>query len=150
MYYVYIMTNSNNRVLYTGVTKDLIRRSYEHRHHILKDSFTARYNVEKLVYYEAGIDAYGAISREKQIKGWNRKRKNQLVETMNPNWEDLYDRIREGRFSETPVRFGGLPRQSADWLAMTAFFHREPGKSGRLPHQCAHWFAMTASFWRAE
>ena len=95
MYYVYIMTNSNNRVLYTGVTNDLIRRAYEHRHHVLKDSFTARYNVEKLVYYEAGIDAYGAISREKQIKGWNRKRKNQLVETMNPNWEDLYDRIRE-------------------------------------------------------
>ena len=52
MYYVYIMTNSNNHVLYTGVTNDLIRRSYEHRYHILKDSFTARYNVEKLVYYE--------------------------------------------------------------------------------------------------
>ena len=95
MYYVYIMTNSNNHVLYTGVTNDLIRRSYEHRYHILKDSFTARYNVEKLVYYEAGIDAYAANSREKQIKGWNRKRKNQLVESMNPNWEDLYDRIRE-------------------------------------------------------
>ena len=95
MYYVYIMTNSNNHVLYTGVTNDLIRRSYEHRSHILKDSFTARYSVEKLVYYEAGIDAYAAISREKQIKGWNRKRKNQLVESMNPNWEDLYDRIRE-------------------------------------------------------
>ena len=89
-YYVYILTNTHNSVLYTGVTNDLIRRVYEHKHHLAKDSFTSRYNVEKLVYYEATSNIESAIEREKQIKGWNRKRKNKLVESKNPNWIDLY------------------------------------------------------------
>ena len=93
MYYVYILTNRNNRVLYTGVTNDLVRRMYEHRHHLLKDSFTARYNLEKLVYYEETSSSRAAIEREKQIKGWSREKKNKLVETKNPNWEELYQTI---------------------------------------------------------
>ncbi len=95
MYYVYILANSNNNVIYTGITNNLPRRVYEHKHHLIKDSFTARYNVDKLVYYEATESVYAAISREKQIKGWNRKRKNQLIETMNPQWVELYERILE-------------------------------------------------------
>ena len=90
-YYVYILSNSHNSVIYTGVTNDLIKRVYEHKKHLDKSSFTARYNVEKLVYYESTSDIESAIEREKQIKGWNRKRKNQLVESMNPEWKDLYE-----------------------------------------------------------
>ena len=90
-YYVYILTNNNGNVLYTGVTNDLIKRIYEHKQHFDKGSFTARYNVEKLVYYEETTDILSAIEREKQIKSWNRKRKNKLVESKNPNWNELYD-----------------------------------------------------------
>ena len=92
-YYVYLMTNSHNTVIYTGVTSDLVRRIYEHKNHLDKGSFTARYNVEKLVYFEETTDVKAAIEREKQIKGWNRNRKNKLVEQKNPNWEDLYQSI---------------------------------------------------------
>ncbi len=87
-YYVYIITNSNNRVMYIGVTNDLERRLYEHKNK-LADGFTKRYNISKLVYYEHTTDIYSAITREKQLKGWNRSRKNALVETMNPEWKDL-------------------------------------------------------------
>ena len=90
-YYVYILTNEQGNVLYTGVTNDLIRRVYEHKNHLDKGSFTAQYNVEKLVYFEVTSDVTAAIEREKQIKGWNRKRKNKLVESKNPNWIELYD-----------------------------------------------------------
>ena len=89
-YYVYILTNTNNSVLYTGVTNDLVRRVHEHKNHMVKDSFTSRYNVEKLVYYEVTSNVDAALEREKQIKGWNRKRKNKLVESRNPDWHDLY------------------------------------------------------------
>ena len=92
-YYVYILTNIHRTVLYTGVTRDLVRRVYEHKHHLDKNSFTAKYNVEFLVYYESTSDVEAAIEREKQIKGWNRKRKEKLIETKNPNWVDLYDGI---------------------------------------------------------
>ena len=92
-YYVYILTNSSRNVLYTGITNDLVRRVYEHKHHLDKGSFTAKYNVEYLVYYEVTGDVKTAIEREKQIKGWNRKRKNQLVESTNPDWLDLYESI---------------------------------------------------------
>ena len=92
-YYVYILTNTHKTVLYTGVTNDLIRRVFEHKNHLDKGSFTARYNVEYLVYYEETSDVEAAIEREKQIKGWNRKRKNKLIESKNPNWEDLYAAI---------------------------------------------------------
>ena len=92
-YYVYILTNTHETVLYTAVTNDLIRRVYEHKNHLDKGSFTARYNVDVLVYYEVTSSVEAAIEREKQIKGWNRKRKNKLVESKNPGWEDLYPRI---------------------------------------------------------
>ena len=92
-YYVYILTNSNKNVLYTGITNDLRRRVYEHKHHLDKGSFTARYNIENLVYYEVTSDVEAAIEREKQIKGWNRKHKNKLIESKNPNWMDLYELI---------------------------------------------------------
>ena len=92
-YYVYILSNNQKNVIYTGVTNDLIRRVYEHKHHLDKGSFTARYNVENLVYYEVTNDVESAILREKQIKDWNRKHKNKLIELMNPNWIDLYESI---------------------------------------------------------
>ena len=78
-YYVYILSNQNKNVIYTGVTNDLIRRVYEHKHHLDRGSFTSRYNVEQLVYYEMTSDVESAIAREKQIKGWNRKRKDKLI-----------------------------------------------------------------------
>ena len=90
MYYVYILCNNTGTVVYTGVTKDLIRRVYEHKHNLDPNSFTAKYAVHKLVYFEETSSRYEAISREKQIKSWSRKKKNQLVETMNPKWEELY------------------------------------------------------------
>ena len=92
-YYVYILTNAHRTVLYTGVTNDLVRRVYEHKHHLDRESFTARYNVEYLVYYEAVSNVEAAILREKQIKGWNRKHKNKLIESKNPSWADLYGSI---------------------------------------------------------
>ncbi len=88
-YYVYIMTNKNNTVLYTGVTNDLHRRVWEHRHKINPRSFTARYNICKLVYYEWFEDINAAIAREKQIKGGSRSRKIALIEKMNKEWNDL-------------------------------------------------------------
>lgn len=89
MYYVYIITNKYNRVLYTGVTNNLERRIYEHRYNQDKKSFTYRYNIKKLVYFEAGQSAEGAIQREKQIKGYTRKKKVDLINKMNPEWNDL-------------------------------------------------------------
>jgi putative endonuclease len=89
-YFVYILTNSRHTVLYTGVTNDLIRRVSQHR---LKSAggFTARYNVDKLVFYEQTTDIRAAIAREKQIKGGSRERKIALVNGMNPDWRDLFD-----------------------------------------------------------
>ena len=92
-YYVYMMTNQYRNVLYTGVTNDLVRRVYEHRNHLIKDSFTARYHVTKLVYFEATEDVKSALEREKQIKSWKRARKDALVESQNPTWEDQYPYI---------------------------------------------------------
>jgi len=92
-YYVYILTNAHKTVLYTGITNDLIRRVYEHKNHLDKGGFTDRYNIEYLVYYESTSDVTAAIEREKQIKGWSRKRKNKLIESKNPNWNDIYEEI---------------------------------------------------------
>jgi len=92
-YYVYILTNITGTTMYIGVTKDLVRRMYEHRHNLDAGSFTAKYDVHKLVYYEHITDIRTAIEREKQLKGWNRARKNKLVESRNPHWEDLYPSI---------------------------------------------------------
>ncbi len=89
-YYVYIMTNQWNTVLYTGVTNDLKRRVHEHKSKLV-EGFTKRYNVDKLVFYEISMDIEGAILREKQIKGGSRSKKIALVDGMNPGWKDLYD-----------------------------------------------------------
>jgi putative endonuclease len=91
-YYVYIMTNSRNTVLYVGVTNDLIRRVYEHREK-LADGFTRKYNIVKLVYYEVFEDIENAIIREKQMKAGSRQRKVQLINSMNREWRDLYDEL---------------------------------------------------------
>ena len=92
-YYVYILASVTNVTLYIGVTSNLVRRVYEHKHNCDPNSFTAKYSVHKLVYFESTTSRYEAISREKQIKSWNRKRKNELVESMNPKWMDLYESI---------------------------------------------------------
>lgn len=81
------MTNKSG-TLYTGVTNNLERRIYEHKHHLVK-GFTNKYNIDKLVYFEETTDIHAAISREKQIKGWLRKKKIALIESMNPGWKDL-------------------------------------------------------------
>ncbi len=91
-YYVYIMTNKTNRVLYTGVTNDLKRRVYEHKNK-LAEGFTGKYNVSKLVYYEVCEAIEGGILREKQIKGGSRQKKIQLVDGMNKEWRDLYEQL---------------------------------------------------------
>ena len=89
MYYVYILASATNVTLYTGVTSNLKRRIWEHKTHADPNSFTAKYNVTKLVYVESTTDAVSAIAREKQIKSWNRRRKNELIQMMNPFWKDL-------------------------------------------------------------
>ena len=88
MYFVYILTNWDDSVMYIGVTSNLPRRLYEHRNG-LADGFTKTYNVHKLVYYEHTNDVYSALSREKQLKKWTRARKNALVSKGNPLWRDL-------------------------------------------------------------
>ena len=87
-YYTYILTNRNNKVMYIGMTNNLERRLYEHKHHLI-EGFTLRYNVDKLVYFECSFDVKAAIAREKELKGWTRARKNALVESVNPAWQDL-------------------------------------------------------------
>ena len=89
-YYVYILASATNVTMYIGVTNDLIRRVYEHRNHLAPDSFTSKYDVHKLVYFEQTSDVSAALEREKQLKGWRRSKKNALIETMNPEWKDLY------------------------------------------------------------
>ena len=83
-----MMTNWNGKVLYTGITNNLERRVYEHKNKIIK-GFTAKYNVNKLVYFDYTEDVSSAISREKQIKGWSRLKKNELIENTNSKWKDL-------------------------------------------------------------
>jgi len=91
-YYVYIMTNRRNTVLYTGVTNDLKRRVYEHKEK-MADGFTRKYNITKLVYYEVCEEVQSAISREKQLKAGPRQRKVELVNGMNREWRDLYEEL---------------------------------------------------------
>ncbi|MBV1888301.1 MAG: GIY-YIG nuclease family protein [Urechidicola sp.] len=90
--YVYIVSNNNNSVLYTGVTSDLANRINQHKNKTIK-GFTSKYNCNKLVYYEIGNGMEGCILREKQIKAGSRQKKIQLIEGMNPQWKDLYDDI---------------------------------------------------------
>jgi len=89
LYYVYILTNAYNEVLYTGITNDLERRCYEHKQKIVK-GFTQKYNVDKLVYFEQFDFIDLAISREKQIKGYSRAKKFALINLFNKDWKELY------------------------------------------------------------
>ena len=91
-YYVYILTNWNNRVMYVGVTSNLLRRVHEHKQ-ALVDGFTKKYNLRKLVYFEETSEILSAIEREKQLKNWRREKKNALVSTMNPGWIDLSEAL---------------------------------------------------------
>ena len=87
-YYVYILTNKTNKLLYIGVTNDLRRRLYEHRNGVC-EGFTKQYGIDKLVYYEYCNSVEDAIRREKQLKKWRREKKIALIEGMNLNWKDL-------------------------------------------------------------
>ena len=88
IYYVYLLTNANNTVLYTGVTNDLVRRCYEHKQRKIK-GFTQKYNVDKLIYFEKFDFIDLAIAREKQIKGYSRMKKNTLIDKFNEGWKEL-------------------------------------------------------------
>ena len=92
MYYVYVLTNRTDKVMYIGVTNDLRRRVYEHKNELV-EGFTKKYHIHKLVYYEAHKDIKEAIIREKRLKGLLRSKKNELVETMNPYWKDLAENL---------------------------------------------------------
>ena len=88
MYFVYILTNKTNKVLYTGVTNNLERRLYEHKNHLV-DGFSSRYNTNKLIYYEISESVESAIAREKQIKAYRRDKKIALINKSNREWKDL-------------------------------------------------------------
>ena len=88
MYYVYILTNKNHSVLYTGVTGNIERRMYEHKNKLI-EGFTKRYNADKLVFFEAFNNVNDALEAEKKIKGWKREKKVSLIEGINPSWNDL-------------------------------------------------------------
>jgi putative endonuclease len=90
--YVYILANQRNGTLYIGVTSDLVKRVWEHRQDLV-ESFTKRYSVHRLVYYEVHEEIVGAIRREKRIKKWEREWKIRLIEEMNPDWQDLFDNL---------------------------------------------------------
>ena len=104
-YYVYMMTNRSRVVLYTGVTKSLQRRVWFHGN-ASKQSFTKRYKVDRLVYYERFDRARDAISREKEIKGWRREKKNDLVRRLNPKSEDLGEKLFGDRRRGPSLRSG--------------------------------------------
>ncbi len=91
--FVYIMTNRKNGVLYIGSTSDLVGRVYEHKKKMIPKSFTARYNLDKLVYFEWWPRLENMVVRERQMKEWNRNWKIELIEKMNPDWTDLYDAL---------------------------------------------------------
>ena len=89
-YYVYIITNENNNVLHTGVTNNLRQRVYEYKEKLIS-GFTKRHNINKLVYYEVFKNVYGAIAREKRLKAESKQKKINLIKSLNPTWDDLYD-----------------------------------------------------------
>ena len=91
-YFVYILASKRNGTLYVGVTNDLARRAHEHRTGAV-DGFTRTYNVKRLVWYECHSDVETAIAREKSIKRWSRKFKLNVIEEMNPKWDDLYETL---------------------------------------------------------
>lgn len=93
--FIYILTNKNNTTLYVGVTSHIVQRINQHKDKVFPESFSAKYNLNKLVYYEAFQEIGDAIGREKQIKGGSRQKKLDLINSKNPEWKDLYDEIVE-------------------------------------------------------
>ena len=91
-YYVYILASKKNGTLYIGLTSNLLKRVFEHKNNQV-EGFTQKYNVHKLVYYEKYDDIYGAITREKRMKKWERQWKIELIEKVNPDWKDLYHNL---------------------------------------------------------
>ena len=91
--FIYFMTNKNRTTIYIGVTNDLQRRVIEHRNHANKNSFSDKYNLEYCVYYEYHLSIERAIDRETQLKKWSRKKKETLINQINPQWDDLWNRI---------------------------------------------------------
>ena len=91
-YYIYILTNRHHTVLYIGVTGNLVKRIWQHKQKEI-EGFTKRYNVNRLIYFEEYQWVYDAIEREKQLKGWTRKKKENLIEKLNPDWFDLFEEI---------------------------------------------------------
>jgi len=89
-YYIYILTNKNNTVVYVGVTNDIVRRIWEHKSKLI-EGFTKKYNVDKLVYYEKFEDPISAIAREKRLKAGSRKKKLDLINSFNKDWNDLFN-----------------------------------------------------------
>lgn len=91
-YYVYILGSRKNGTLYIGVTNNLVKRIWQHKNGVV-EGFTKKYNVDKLIYFEESSDINSAITREKQLKKWNRAWKIKLIEEFNPAWKDLYNLI---------------------------------------------------------
>lgn len=94
-YFIYILSNKNHSVFYTGMTSNLMRRVYEHKQKLV-DGFTKRYNIDKLIYYEVFSSPLDAITREKQIKDYRREKRIKLINSLNPHWNDLYEEISRG------------------------------------------------------
>lgn len=102
--FVYILTNTHNTTLYVGVTSALFSRAVEHRDKIFPKSFSAKYNLIKLVYYEVFDSIVDAIAREKQLKAGSRKRKVKLISNYNPQWNDLFEKLANAEWHEVPLR----------------------------------------------
>jgi putative endonuclease len=101
--FVYIITNKHHTTLYVGVTSNLYTRSVEHREKLFPKSFTAKYNLDKLVYYEVFDSIVTAIKREKQLKGGSRKKKEALINKYNPEWKDLFHIVSDEEWNEAPL-----------------------------------------------
>lgn len=108
--YFYIITNVRHTVLYCGATTDLYKRIQEHKNKVFKNSFTLKYNIDKLVYFESFSFAGDAFTREKQMKAGSRKRKLDLIEKMNPEWKDLFEMLKQNHQGEELIRLKKLIR----------------------------------------
>ncbi|MFT3704499.1 MAG: GIY-YIG nuclease family protein [Agriterribacter sp.] len=97
--YIYILTNKHKTILYIGVTSDLLNRIWQHKNHIYTNSFTDKYNVEYLIYYEFFEHIETAIEREKELKKWRREKKDVLINSKNKEWSDLYNEILKDNYS---------------------------------------------------
>lgn len=114
-YFVYLLTNWNDKVMYVGMTNDLLRRVHEHKTKAV-NGFTKKYNVHKLVYFEETSDVHAAIAREKEIKKWRREKKNALVIQSNPTWRDLAEQIGlPNCHSDRREKSCGLPPENEDF-----------------------------------